>query len=684
MKVNETTTPKNSYTVKETSSTTKLDLSLKETPQSITVITQKQIEDQNLQDINDVLEQTPGITTVQFGQNGAGYTTYYSRGFAINNFQRDGIPTTTSSFDSGDLVGIEDTSMYERIEVVRGSTGLTNGSGNPAASINYVRKKPTKDFQGNAKVSYGSWDTYKGNIDLSSGLNSSGSIRGRLVASYGDGGNQQDRYNKNNSTIYGALDFDLTDNTLLTTAISYQKTDIDNATAHGFPFITTDNPKQKQITFGRNDNPSADYAYSNTEKTNLLLGLEHYFNDDWRAVANYSYTKSKNDRVYATAGSNGVLPNGFSYNSGLMTVSTGKFESTPDVHSLDLYGTGNFNVFNREHKISFGVNGYSMESDDPTYNWVTNAVNINGWNGHVPNATPLAKNGKRVLEEKQIGLFAALNLELSKPLHLILGGRVTNWERVNNKATTREKTQKEDAVITPYLGLVYDINENFSTYASYTSIFNPTNRENASGDYLDPEEGNTVEFGLKSEFYDGKLNTSIAYFITKQDNLAVIDTSYPNGYLNSNGVTPHKSVNGAKIKGWDLTIGGEILPNWDISGGYTYTEAKDRNGNFLNTATLPKQTFKVFTSYKYNNFTIGAGANYQSEIYNSSATGLASNLQRQKAYSVVNAMAKYDIKKDFSVILNANNLFDEKYTLNVTNNAWGDERNYTLSLNYKF
>ncbi|WP_051488714.1 TonB-dependent siderophore receptor [Aliarcobacter lanthieri] len=668
-----TNSPATSYTVKETSSSTKLDLSLKQTPQSISVITQKQIEDQNLQNINDVLAQTPGVTTIQYGQMGAGYTSYYARGMKITNFQRDGIPTT--SF--GDFTGVESSDIYESIQVTRGSTGLTNGSGNPAASINYIRKKPTKEFQGNAKVSYGSWDTYKGTIDISGGLNSNDSIRGRLVASYGEGESQQDRYKQENSLIYGALDFDLSDNTLLTTSLIYQKTNIDNATAHGFPFITTDG--KKQTIFNRYDNPAADYTYSDTEKLNLSLGIEHYFNDDWKAIANYSYTKAKNDRVYGVAGSGGIWNN-----TGLMRVTSGRFESTPETHAIDLYTTGNIKAFNREHKLSFGVNGYQTKSDDPSYGRVFDNVNISGWNGKVPNLTPITKNGKTVVDIKEIGAFAALNLELSDPLHLIVGARVTNFERVNNKGTTTEQEQKYNAEFIPYVGLIYDINENFATYASYTSIFNPTStNEDANGKYLDPEEGNTVEFGLKSEFYDGRLNTSIAYYLTKQDNLAIIDPSYPIGYLNPNGKTPNTTVDGAKIKGWDLTIGGEILPNWNISGGYTYTQAKDRNEKPLNT-DIPKHSLKIFSSYQYNKLTFGGGINWQSEIYNSSVTGLASELQRQKSYTIVNAMAKYDIKKDFSVILNANNLFDEEYVLNTSNGAWGAERNYTLSLNYKF
>ncbi|MFV7791166.1 TonB-dependent siderophore receptor [Aliarcobacter lanthieri] len=670
-----TNSPVTSYTVKETSSSTKLDLSLKQTPQSISVITQKQIEDQNLQNINDVLTQAPGVTTIQYGQMGAGYTSYYARGMKITNFQRDGVPTT--SF--GDFTGVESSDIYESIQVTRGSTGLTNGSGNPAASINYIRKKPTKEFQGNAKVSYGSWDTYKGTIDISGGLNSNDSIRGRLVASYGEGESQQDRYKQENSLLYGALDFDLSDNTLLTTSLIYQKTNIDNATPHGFPFVTSDNPPQKQTIFGRKDNPAGDYTYSDTEKLNLSIGIEHYFNDDWKAIANYSYTKAKNDRVYGVAGSGGIWNN-----TGLMRVTSGRMESTPDTHAIDLYTTGNIKAFNREHKLSFGVNGYQTKSDDPSYGRVFDNVSINGWNGSIPNRTPIVKNGKTVVDIKEVGAFTALNLELSDPLHLIVGARVTNFERINNKGKTNEQEQKYNAEFTPYLGLVYDINENFATYASYTSIFNPISiNEDANGNFLDPEKGNTVEFGLNSEFYDGKLNSSIAYFITNQDNLAIIDPTYPTGYLNPNGKTPNTTVDGAEIKGWDLTISGEILPNWNMSGGYAYTQAKDKDKKPLNT-NIPKHSLKIFSTYQYNKFTFGGGVNWQSEIYDSTATGISKDLSKQKAYAIVNAMAKYEVKKDFSVSLNANNLFDEEYVLNTSNGAWGAERNYTLSLNYKF
>ncbi len=679
IRVNENySTSLNSYTVKETNSSTKLDLSLKETPQSISVITQKQIEDQNLQDINDVLLQTPGVTVTQMGQKTSGFNTYYARGLQITNVQRDGVPTSIKSFGTTELMGVENSALYERVEVTRGSTGLTNGSGNPSASINYVRKKPTKDFQGNAKVSYGSWDTYKGLLDISGGLNENKSIRGKFVASYGEGDNQQDRYHQDNSLVYGALDFDLSDNTLLTTSLSYQKVKANDVAVHHF--ISVDKKGNKQNIFGRHDNPAADWTYTDTEKTNLSLGVEHYFNDDWKTVANYAFSKSKANRL---VGLSRTVVNTTTGNIEGMAL---RAENSPDVHSIDLYTTGNIKAFNKDHKLSFGVNGYSLNSDDPNFSVKfpsTGTANITvpykGWNGKVEKPI-ITENGRNKVDEKEIGAFAALNIELSDPLHFIVGARVTNFERVNNKGKSTEQTQKHNAEFIPYTGLIYDINENFTTYTSYTSIFNPTStRKDTSGNYLDPEKGNTTEFGLKSEFYDGKLNSSIAYFITKQDNLPVKTDPLE---FTPEGDDAYKTVNGAKIKGWDLTIGGEILPNWNMSGGYTYTDAK-KDGERLNSGFVPKQTFKLFTSYKYNKFTLGGGVNWQSEInvvnkYNTNKT------IQQKAYTVANAMAKYEVKKDFDVILNVNNLFDKTYQYYPGEGGYGDERNYTLSLNYKF
>lgn len=666
------------YTVKESKAATKLDLSLKETPQSVTVITQQQIKDQNLTSTSEILAQTPGITSIQYGQEGAGYSTYYSRGFAITNVQRDGIPTTTASFGGSDMFGLEDSAIYDRIEITKGSTGLTSGSGNPSASINYVRKRPSKDLTGSIHVQGGSWDNYRSQIDVGGALNDEGSIRGRTVAVYEQGGNQQDRYHRQNAVFYGALDFDLSKNTVLTTALTAQQVKLNNATAHGFPFITHDG--QKQVTFDRKDNAAANFTYSDTEKLNVFVGLEHQFNDNWSGVANYAFTKASNQREYGVAGSGGITYDvpyrvnaGLTLQPGEMVVTSGRFESTPTVHSVDVYTSGKFNAFGQEHSVSFGLNDYHIESDDPSFGRYYTATAIEGWNGNSPRPD-MQQTGRTIVDEQQLGAFAAAKLQLLDPLKLIIGSRFSNWER---KATNNE--QKQNGVFTPYAGLVFDITDHWSAYTSYTTIFNPSSRKDKNEDYVDPEEGNSFELGLKADFYDGRLNASAAYFDMKQDNFAVQDLSADAQLV---GFQPYIAIDGAKVKGYELSVAGEVLANWNIQAGYTHTDAKDQTGNILN-SQLPEDTFKLFTTYKWDKFTLGGGVNWQSEFYNAAATGLAAKLTRQDSYYLVNLMGRYQVNDDIALGINVNNLLDEEYKLNISN-SWGAGRNITASLNYKF
>lgn len=215
----------------------------------------------------------------------------------------------------------------------------------------------------------------------------------------------------------------------------------------------------------------------------------------------------------------------------------------------------------------------------------------------------------------------------------------------------------------------------------YTTIFNPSTRKDVNGDYLDQEEGNSIEAGLKADFYDGRLNASVAYFSLQQDNFAIADGKN----LTPDGGQAYVAVDGAEVKGYELSIGGEVLSNWNISAGYTHTNAKDRTNKNLNTL-LPENTFKMFTSYKWYKFTVGGGVSWQSEIYDaaSEAKGdLAAKLNRQDSYYLVNLMGRYQATDDVSVGFNINNLLDEEYKVNASN-TWGTARSFTASLNYKF
>src|SRR5690606_21267946 len=136
--IGSTTEGTGSYTTGSTSSATRLNLSVKETPQSVTVMTRQRLDDQRLRDLADVFEATPGVSLHRTSGYEAGAPAVYARGTIINSFQIDGVPTSDSLRSY-----VQRTAIYDRVEIVRGATGLMNSLGTPAATINLLRKRPT-------------------------------------------------------------------------------------------------------------------------------------------------------------------------------------------------------------------------------------------------------------------------------------------------------------------------------------------------------------------------------------------------------------------------------------------------------------------------------------------------------------------------------------------------------------
>ncbi|MBP3363335.1 MAG: TonB-dependent receptor plug domain-containing protein, partial [Pseudomonas sp.] len=181
-----------SYTPGTIATATRMVLTPRQTPQSITVITRQHMDDFGLNSIDEVMRHTPGITVSTFDSE---RTNYYARGFSVENFQYDGIPTLrNSAYSSGQT--LSDMAIYDRVEILKGATGLLTGAGAPGATINLIRKKPTREFKASIDVGAGSWDNYRTQVDVSGPLTDSGNIRGRAVAAYQDKHSFMDRYKR--------------------------------------------------------------------------------------------------------------------------------------------------------------------------------------------------------------------------------------------------------------------------------------------------------------------------------------------------------------------------------------------------------------------------------------------------------------------------------------------------------
>ena len=232
----EVTEGSGSYTPGTIATATRMVLTPRETPQSISVVTRQKMDDFNLTSIDQVMEHTPGISIVTYDSE---RTEYYARGFAIQNFQYDGIPMMRdSAYSAGNT--LSDMAIYDRVEVLKGATGLLTGSGTPGATINLIRKKPTRDFRGHASISAGSWSNYRTEVDVGGALNASGSVRARGVAAYQDKDSFMDRYSRKTATLYGIVEMDLTPRTLLTLGGDAQNNRPVNSTWGGIPLLNAD------------------------------------------------------------------------------------------------------------------------------------------------------------------------------------------------------------------------------------------------------------------------------------------------------------------------------------------------------------------------------------------------------------------------------------------------------------
>lgn len=669
-----------SYTAAKAKGGTPLDLSLRDTPQSVSVITQQRIEDQGLQTVTDVVNNVIGISVNQYETNRAGFT---ARGFDIDNLQIDGVPTTwTQSWSSGEVAS--SLALYERVEVVRGATGLMTGAGNPSASINLVRKRATsKELTGSAEIGVGNWSTRRAQVDVSTPLSQDGSVRGRVVGEYTDADSWVDLLSNKSKTIYATVEADLTPSTVLDIGFSRQENDVKGPNWGGLSYWYTNG---KLTNWDVSKTSAAGWTRWNTSYNSAFANLAHTFDNGWKLNASITRGDRRGDSqllyLYgypdATTGT-GMFPFAGAYLT----------RTKQDNANLEL--SGPFQLGGRKHEAAFGYmySKADFTSDRRPEGTLADTGNYNNWNGAAyPEPTWGAPTRYSQSVTKQEALYGVVRFSLTDPLKLIAGARVTNYKRSGQEGTSAAYELKNDNEVTPYVGLVYEINDTYSAYASYTSIFQPQDYRDRSGKTLDPVTGKSGEVGIKGEFLDGKVNASLSVFRIKQDNLAQSDG------LGTDGNPVYKGTDGATSRGLELELNGELARGWNASAGYSIFRAKDETGADFN-SIYPRKLFRVFTTYKLpgqlSGLTVGGGVNWEGRTYTIDpfAPGFASNggVIEQQSFALVNLMARYDISKNLSAQLNVANATDKKhFGMFAAYGAitYAAPRTTSLSLKYKF
>ncbi|CAA0119544.1 Ferripyoverdine receptor [Zhongshania aliphaticivorans] len=646
-----TTEETQSYTIAETNTATKLKLTPRQTPQIINSVTHQMIEDFAAQDMEDVLSLVPGIST---GHADDDRRTYTARGYSMA-VQYDGLPST-SGIDGGVVAG-PDSALIDHTDVLLGAAGLMNGAGQPGGVINMVYKRPTDVFQGSASISAGSWDQQRLVVDLSGPLNESGRLRGRMISVDQSEESFRDFEKERKKVFYAVVEGDLSDSTLVSFSIHNQ--DIyDNVTDRsGLP---ADN-NGKDLDWSQSTFLAPDWNHWNKYATTYKARLEQQLPANWQLTVQASQLTSEADWLFATLSD-------FDSVSGDATFSRWAQQNKETSDDYEFFLSGPIRLFERDHEIVIGGNWtervWARSSGDGT-DYETNLYNFDPRTS-IPRPEVALIPSKDDQITGQYGSYIAGHFKITDALNAILGSRIS-WYSYEFGATSRD----ENAEITPYLGLTYELNNWASAYFSYSDIFNPQSSKGTDGNTLEPELGSNYELGLKGEFYNGKLNASIALFNIIKDNEAEIISSIPPDLTNICGGWCYAPKGETKTKGFDLGLSGQITPEIQIMAGFTQYE-KDDNNETVNIA-------KLSTSYspKGQNWSIGGNVDSSSKSY--TQWGMV-----QEARTLVGVFGKYQINPQINIALNIHNLLDEEYYANAIDSGygrqyWGEPRSWSIT-----
>lgn len=681
-----TTESSGSYTTGAMQTATKLPLSLRETPQSVTVMTRQRMDDQGMRSLDDVVQATPGL---RLSASRPANSEFFARGFPITNLMFDGLPTTYNA----DWVASADLAPYDRVEVVRGATGMMQGAGNPSAAINMVRKRPTKEFQASVTGSAGSWENYRSELDVSGPVNASGTVRGRFVGAYNDKDSYQDYAGRERGVFYGVSEFDLSDSTTLTVGASDQN-DNNNINWGGLPV----SPDGSHMGFSRSKTFGYRWSHQDVDNKTLFVELDQRFDNDWRLHLG----ASKNWSDFKMMG--GVLErnNDATYRQRVFNQNRDFDQST-----YDFFASGPFALLGRQHELVVGASKRQLKTEATGGHRFFNNIDINSFKP-TDLARPTVPDVYSLSDKvDQEGLYLTTRWNLADPLKVILGARLdwydatSIYDQTNDQYYTSGKT-KEVRHVTRYAGVIYDLDDNHSVYASYTDIFQPQTEKNGAGTGIKPITGENYEVGIKGEYLGGALNASASLFQIDQLNRAAevadarLCTVIPVGSFGC-----YEAAGKVRSQGIELEINGALTPNWQVGAGYTFAQAKyekdadkTKEGTLFDT-DVPRHMFKANTTYHLQGdlkpWRIGANLYSQSATFNKGRNVFGNFHIEQQAYALVGLMAGYQVNKHLDTQLNINNVFDKKYYQGIASNStwspydvFGDPRNFTVTAKYSF
>lgn len=662
----------------EPASATGLSLTLRETPQSVTVIDNQRIQDFALTNTGKLLEQVVGLNVQRYDSD---RTMFTARGFDVSNVQIDGIGSPLRfNIQFGEL----DTLFYERIEVIRGASGLTTGVGNPSATINYIRKRPTRERSLYLGGYVGSYNALRIEADANVPLDADGDVAIRVVGAHDRRDSHMYNYDNTRNLVGATISAAITPDLKATAGYTYQHNLSHGA---GWSSVIHHYSDGTRIEHERDVNFAPPWAFWKVMDEQAFGELAWNPGGRWKVRGIVSMKRAVEDQALLYVGFGnpdpvtGIGPIGFA----------SQYQADYMRWTGDLTAAGPFMLFGREHELTLG--GSWTQEDGRQWSNAASPVTFpiavpdfrNFRNVHVPRPDSF---GPKILQldevEQQTRGYVATRLNPADWLKLIVGTSYSHYKVTGVNYSV--PTFRDNKEFNPYAGVLIDPVENVTLYASYTSTFNPQGEVDINRVRLPAIRGSNIEAGIKTELLNNRLYASATVFRTRQANIA----EFAGSTVDANGPYNYYVPVDSTAKGFEIELAGHLTPAWQISGGYTGLKIDDKNGNPTRTYQ-PRKSLKLSTNYRFvdlSNLTIGAQMRWQGDTYEAVAALPGVEL-RQESYAVFDLMAGIDIDETFRLSINLANVTDEFYITSMAAAAsdmgnFAPGRNFTVSLGARF
>jgi catecholate siderophore receptor len=658
-----------SYKAKRSTSATKTDTLLIDTPQSITVITKELIRDQDLRSMNDIARYVPGISVAQ-GEGNRDTLVFRGNG-STGDFFIDGI--------RDDVQYYRDFYNIDSVEALKGSNAMIFGRGGSGGIINRVSKQAEWKNIGDISVTAGSWNNRRFTIDAGNALNQDVALR--VNAMWDQSDSFRKGFNSKRSGINPSIAIRAGENTSINLNAEIYKdervADRGIPSFQGKPLVTNNS-----TFFG---NAELSPTWSNAKSLSSLI--EHDFGNGW-TLRNRSRF-SDYDKFYQNVYPGAVSSNG-------TTVAIGAYNNATQrknfFNQTDFMFTAQLGQI--QHQLLAGLELGQQDTDNKRNTGYFLSVSPTATSINVPVSDPIvrtavtfkqsASDATNNSKANTRAIYIQDQIKFSPQWQAILGLRLDSFDVDFLNLRSNEKISVQDNPVSPRAGLIFKPSNNMSLYSSYSISFVPRAGDqlsslNASNKAFDPEKFTNIELGMKWDI-SSNLNATAAIYQLDRSNVAMTDP------LNTSKTI---LVDAQRSQGLEVALAGNVTEQWNIMLAYAYQDAKitkNLSSSIKAGATLaqvPTNSASIWNRYQFNDaWSAGLGVSYTGERFPST-----DNTVVLPAYTRVDGALFYTLSNTMKLQLNIENIFNKNYYASAHNNnniTPGAPRNFKIGLHTQF